>query len=358
MLHAVIMAGGSGTRFWPQSRKKTPKQLLRLAGDRTMIQQTADRCRSWVDSSRMWVVTNEVQADATIAQLPEIPQQNVLLEPAARNTAPCVGLAAIQILEQDPDGIMFVLPADHVIRTDENFAAAAHKAVAAVEEDSSRLVLFGVIPTFAATGYGYIERGDVVSKEKPRVYRVSAFREKPHRELAEEYVRDGRFFWNCGIFCWKAQTIVDLLKQYEPELHAGLLRIADGIRNNRGKQTIEEEFPRLKSISIDYAVLERAQNVVVIEAPFHWDDVGSWLSLPRLNGHDSNGNTIDGPFCGIDTQGCIVRTTDDHLVATLGLRNVIIVHTDDATLVADAAQSERIKEILQQLEKQDRREYL
>lgn len=358
MLHAVIMAGGSGTRFWPQSRRKTPKQLLRLAGSRTMIQQTADRCRSWVDPSRLWVVTNEVQAAATIAQLPEIPTENVLLEPAARNTAPCVGLAAIQILEQDPDGIMFVLPADHVIRTEEAFAAAAHKAVVAVEEDASRLVLFGVIPAFAATGYGYIERGDVVSAASPRLYRVSAFREKPHRELAEEYVRDGRFFWNCGIFCWKAQTIVDLLKQYEPELHAGLMQIADGIRNHRGRDVIAEEFPSLKSISIDYAVLERAQNVVVIEAPFHWDDVGSWLSLPRLNGSDSNGNTVDGPFCGVDTQGCIVRTTDDHLIATLGLRNVIIVHTGDATLVADASQSERIKEILLQLEKQDRHEYL
>ena len=358
MLHAVIMAGGSGTRFWPQSRKKTPKQLLRLAGSRTMIQQTADRCRSWVDSSRVWVVTNEVQAAATIAQLPEVPPGNVLLEPAARNTAPCVGLAAIQILEQDPDGIMFVLPADHVIETDEAFAAAAHKAVAAVAEDASRLVLFGVIPTFAATGYGYIERGDVVSAEAPRLYRVSAFREKPHRTLAEEYIRDGRFFWNCGIFCWKARTIIDLLEQHEPELHAGLMRIAEGIRKDGGSDVIAREFPSLKSISIDYAVLERAQNVVVIEAPFRWDDVGSWLSLPRLNGSDSDGNTIDGPFCGIDTQGCIVRTTDDHLIATLGLRNVIIVHTGDATLVADAAQSERIKEILAQLEKQDRREYL
>ncbi len=358
MLHAVIMAGGSGTRFWPQSRRRTPKQLLRLAGKRTMIQQTADRCRDWVDVSRLWIVTNEVQAEATIAQLPEVPPGNVLLEPAARNTAPCVGLAAIQILEQDPDAIMFVMPADHVIQTDEAFASAARRAVEAVEGDDSRLVLFGVTPTFPATGYGYIERGDLVADSAPRLYRVNAFREKPHRALAEEYLRDGRFFWNCGIFCWKAQTIVALLKQHEPELYAGLMRIADGIHHGRSREVITEEFPSLKSISIDYAVLERAQNVVVIEAPFQWDDVGSWLSLPRLIGHDADGNTIDGPFCGVDTQGCIIRTTDDHLIATLGLRNVIIVHTGDATLVADTAQSERIKEILGQLEKQDRQAYL
>jgi len=358
MLHAVIMAGGSGTRFWPQSRRRTPKQLLRLAGKRTMIQQTADRCRDWVDLSRLWIVTNEVQAEATIAQLPEVPPANVLLEPAARNTAPCVGLAAIQILEQDPDAIMFVMPADHVIQTDEAFASAARRAVEAVEGDDSRLVLFGVTPTFPATGYGYIERGDLVAGSAPRLYRVNAFREKPHRALAEEYLRDGRFFWNCGIFCWKAQTIVALLKQHEPELYAGLMRIADGIHAGRSREVIRDECPALKSISIDYAVLERAQNVVVIESPFHWDDVGSWLSLPRLIGHDADGNTIDGPFCGVDTQGCIIRTTDDHLIATLGLRNVIIVHTGDATLVADAAQSERIKEILGQLEKQDRQAYL
>ena len=151
---------------------------------------------------------------------------------------------------------------------------------------------------------------------------------------------------------------MNLLKQLEPELHAGLMRIAAGIHNGRGLEVIADEFPSLKSISIDYAVLERAQNVVVIEAPFQWDDVGSWLSLPRLNGCDADGNTIDGPFCGVDTQGCIVRTTDDHLIATLGLRNVVIVHTDDATLVADATQSERIKEILSQLELQKRQEFL
>ena len=358
MLHAVIMAGGSGTRFWPQSRKKMPKQLLRLAGNRTMIQQTADRCQSWVDTANIWVVTNDVQADATKSQLPDLPTENLLLEPAARNTAPCVGLAAIQILERYPDGIMFVLPADHVIQTDESFATAARRAVDVVEEDSSRLVLFGVIPTFPATGYGYIERSEALSEATPRLYQVNAFREKPHRELAEEYLRAGRYFWNCGIFCWKAQTIIDLLEQFEPELHAGLMRISKGIRENQTRQVIAEEFPALKSISIDYAVLERAQNVVVIEAPFQWDDVGSWLSLPRLNGCDSNGNTIDGAFCGIDTQGCIVRTTDDHLIATLGLRNMIIVHTGDATLVVDAAQAERIKEIMGQLEKQGRETYL
>jgi mannose-1-phosphate guanylyltransferase len=358
MLHAVIMAGGSGTRFWPQSRQKTPKQLLRLAGERTMIQQTADRCLDWVYQAQMWIVTNAVQADATIAQLPNVPLENVLMEPVARNTAPCVGLAAINILAQDPDGIMLVMPADHVISTNDAFASAIRKGVAAIEEDASALVLFGVIPNFPATGYGYIERGELVSEIAPRAYRVNAFREKPHQSLAEEFLRDGRFFWNCGIFCWKAQTIIDLLKQFEPELHAGLMEIADGIRKGSGVAVMANIFPQLKSISIDYAVLERAQNVVVVEAPFQWDDVGSWLALPRLNGSDADRNTIDGLHCGVDTQNCIVRTTEGHLIATLGLRNLIIVHTADATLVADASESERIKEVLCELERQGHQEYI
>lgn len=358
MLHAVIMAGGSGTRFWPQSRKKTPKQLLSLAGRRTMIQQTLDRCSAWVSAENSWVVTNAVQADAVREQLPSLPAGNVLVEPAARNTAACVGLAALEILRRDPEGIMFVMPADHVIHTDEAFSRAALRAVSIVQQSPESLVLFGVIPTFPSTGYGYIERGTRLDTETPTLFQVQAFREKPQQAVAEQYLRDGRYFWNCGIFCWKAATIMNLLQQYEPELAAGLREIDAAAETPDYPQVLAQKFPLLKSISIDYAVLERAQNVCVLEAPFQWDDVGSWLSLPRLNGSDAQGNTTDGLFAGVDTQGCIVRTSDDHLVATLGLRNLIIVHTPDATLVADAAQSERIKQLLDLLTEQQLQQYL
>ncbi|HAP08239.1 MAG TPA: mannose-1-phosphate guanyltransferase [Planctomycetaceae bacterium] len=358
MLHAVIMAGGSGTRFWPQSRKKTPKQLLSLAGRRTMIQQTLDPCSAWVSAENSWVVTNAVQADAVREQLPSLPAGNVLVEPAARNTAACVGLAALEILRRDPEGIMFVMPADHVIRTDEAFSRAALRAVSIVQQSPESLVLFGVIPTFPSTGYGYIERGTRLDTETPTLFQVQAFREKPQQAVAEQYLRDGRYFWNCGIFCWKAATIMNLLQQYESELAAGLREIDAAAETPDYPQVLAQKFPLLKSISIDYAVLERAQNVCVLEAPFQWDDVGSWLSLPRLNGSDAQGNTTDGLFAGVDTQGCIVRTSDDHLVATLGLRNLIIVHTPDATLVADAAQSERIKQLLDLLTEQQLQQYL
>lgn len=358
MLHAVIMAGGSGTRFWPQSRHETPKQLLRLAGERTMIQQTADRCRDWVAPERTWIVTNHAQAAKTGDQLPEIPACNILIEPAARNTAPCVGLAAIRILHEDPDGIMFVLPADHVIQPLEAFTAAARTAAKIVEQSPERLVLFGVTPTFPATGYGYIERGPLISESSPPVFDVVTFREKPLQEIAEQYLRAGRFYWNCGIFCWKARTIVDLLAKFEPEIHERLMRIAEGLRSGTEAAVIATEFPQMKSIAIDVAVLERATGVTVIEAPFGWDDVGSWLAVPRLSGRDENGNTIDGAFCGVNTTDCIVRTTGDHLVATLGVSNLIIVHTPDATLVADASQSERIKEVLTKLQAEGRSAWL
>lgn len=351
MLHAVIMAGGSGTRFWPQSRNRMPKQLLKLAGDRTMIQQTLDRCDGMIDPANAWVVTNAVQVEQTQQQLPEMPGKNVLVEPMARNTAPCIGLAAAHALKHDPDAIMFVMPADHVISPREVFQAAALKAVSVVEADPERLVMFGVTPAFPATGYGYIERGAAFAQVDGS-FDVKSFREKPKLELAEQYVESGNFYWNCGIFCWKAATILDQLKQHEPDMYERLQRIVAAIDTDAYDSVLADEFPQMNSISIDYAVLERATGATVIEAPFTWDDVGSWLAVPRLAGEDENGNTIDGPFAGIDTKNCIVRTTDGHLIATLGVDDLIIVHTEDATLVARKQDSERIKELLEEIKQQ------
>ena len=357
MLHAIVMAGGSGTRFWPQSRQQMPKQLLKLAGDRTMIQQTIDRCNGLIAPEHSWVVTNAVQVEKTRLQLPELPAENVLVEPQARNTAPCVGLAAVHALHRDPDAIMFVMPADHVISPSEVFQEAARQAVAVVEQDPDRLVLFGITPTFPSTGYGYIECGNAISK-KDGVFDVKAFREKPQLELAEQYVAAGNFYWNCGIFCWRADTILRQLERYEPEMYLRLLTIQAVIGTNAYDDVLAEEFPRMNSTSIDYAVLERASGVSVIEAPFLWDDVGSWLAVPRLAGEDSNGNTTDGNFVGIDTKNCIVRSQGDHLIATLGVDDLIIVHTEDATLIARKQDSERLKEVLAELKQQGQDTYL
>ena len=357
MLHAVIMAGGSGTRFWPQSREKMPKQLLKLSGDRTMIQQTVDRCSGLIRPEHSWIVTNAVQATATSNQLPEIPSENVLVEPQARNTAPCVGLAAIHALHRDPDAVMLIMPADHVISTSGEFQNAVKQAADVVETQPDRLVMFGIAPTFPSTGFGYIERGSAL-QDVEHAFEVAAFHEKPQLQLAEQYVASGNFYWNCGIFCWKAETILNQLLQHEPDTYQRLQRIGQVIGQDAYNRVLGEEFPQMNSISIDCAVLERATGATVIEAPFRWDDVGSWLAVPRLAEQDESGNTIEGPFVGVDTKDCIVRTPENHLVATLGVSDLIIVQTDDATLVAHKRDSERIKELLLKLKEQDGSEYL
>lgn len=357
MLHAVIMAGGSGTRFWPQSRRELPKQLLKLAGDRTMIQQTLDRCDGLVEEKNAWVVTNARQADRTREQLPGLPPDNVLVEPAARNTAPCIGLAAIHVLKRDPEAVMFVMPADHVIQPTSAFQEAARTAVSVVERDPEQLVLFGVPPTYPATGFGYIEREAPV-EGVDRAFRVQAFREKPDPETAEDYVQSGNFYWNCGIFCWKAATILKHLEQREADTYQRLCRVGDAIGTDAYAETLAAEFPEMNSISIDYAILEQASEVTVIEAPYEWDDAGSWLAVPRLIGKSDAGNTVQGLHVGVDTTNCIIRSTDDHLVATLGVDDLIVVHTSDATLVARREDSERVKEILNKLRSDGNEEYL
>jgi mannose-1-phosphate guanylyltransferase len=350
MQHAVIMAGGSGTRFWPQSRRTRPKQLLRLAGPRTMIQDTFDRTASWIGPERTWIVTNAAQAAETQRQLPEVPPENVLVEPCGRNTAPCIGLAAVQIAAQDPEATMLVMPADHVIRPPEVFRQSVERAIAIVERDPGALVLFGVPPAYPATGFGYIERGEPLSDRDTAAFHVAAFREKPDRATAEGYLRSGRFYWNCGIFVWRAGRILAALAEHEPAIHERLTTLQGAVGRANWDPVLAAEFPRMKSISIDYAVLERAQGVVVLEAPFEWDDVGSWPALARLLGQDDAGNTIDGPFCGVNTRGCIVRSADPgHLVAATGVDDLIIVHTPDATLVARRDDENGLKQLVERL---------
>jgi mannose-1-phosphate guanylyltransferase len=359
MLHAVIMAGGSGTRFWPQSRHSLPKQLLKLAGTRTMIQQAVDRTSPWIADECTWIVTNAAQAAETKTQLPEVPADNVLIEPCGRNTAPCIGLAAIQLLARDPDATMLVMPADHVISPNDVFQQAVERAVLLIERQPDALVLFGVRPTTAATGFGYIERGDALADSDGTAYRVESFREKPDADTAQTYVKAGRFYWNCGIFVWRAGQILTALEQFEPEMHARLSKLRDAVGTTNWETALAEEFPAMTSISIDYAVLERAAGVFVVEAPFDWDDVGSWPALERLIGVDGDGNTIDAPFVGVDTHGCIVRSTDDnHLIAVAGMEDCIIVHTPDATLVARKSDADAVRKLVKLCEEQGYERFL
>ena len=315
-----------------------------------MIQDTIARGEGWLKPSQQWVVTNQVQAKQARAQLPELPTENVLIEPCGRNTAPCIGLAAIHILHRDPDGVMLVMPADHVIRPNEKFREAAQRAAAVVAQQPETFVLFGVVPTYPSTGFGYIQRTEETQGSYKMSYLVRTWREEPHETTASSYLKAGSYYWNCGIFVWRARAILDALKEYEPEMYAGLVKIADSLGKPDEQDVLHREFPKLNSISVDYAVLERSPNTTVIEAPFEWDDLGSWYALPRLLGQDDNQNTIDGPHVGLQTRGCIIRTDDNHLVATIGLEDCIVVHTPDATLVARRDDENAVKQLVALIE--------
>lgn len=356
MLYAVIMAGGTGTRFWPSSRKLLPKQFLTLAGPQTMLQSTVERCQPWIPLSQVRIVTNALQAAEVARELPAVAPSQIVIEPCGRNTAPCIGLAAIQLLQADPDAVMIVLPADHVIQPVETFRLAVEQATTIVRNSPGTFVLFGVPPTYPATGFGYIERG--APRSEPGAFQVAAFREKPTRPVAEEFLRGGRHYWNCGIFVWRAAAILEALQEFQPAIFEGLQRIVLHSQAKGWEHALEVEFPQMTSISIDHGVLEKARDVVVLEAPFAWDDVGSWLALQRLLGVDAQGNTVSGLHCGIETQGCVIRSSDEHLIATLGVEGLIVVHTPDATLVASKSNENSIRDLVAELERRGLMKYL
>lgn len=358
-MYATIMAGGAGTRFWPASRKATPKQLLNLSGNRSMIQATVDRLEGLCSGEELLIVTNQSLVDPIAEQLPEIPRSSIIGEPAKRDTAPCVGLAAAWVAAKDPEATMVVMPADHVIEPDDVFRDALKHAASLVEEDPTRIVTFGIAPSYPAECFGYIERaGDSSNEMKFPSFAVEKFREKPDLETAKQFLAAGSFYWNAGIFVWKAKTVLDALKQHEPEMFARIEAIANSIGSPEFDSTLQTEFTAIKGTSIDYAVMERYDNVMVVEAPFSWDDLGNWSAIPRQQGVDESGNTVIGEHLGIDTENAIVRSEDGHLIVTIGMKDCIVVHTENATLVASREDEAKIKQVVSELEKRDWKQYL
>jgi mannose-1-phosphate guanylyltransferase len=364
MLHAIIMAGGSGTRFWPESRSALPKQLLQLVGKQTMIQATAARLGKLVPPDRTLVVTNQRLVQEVGRQLPGLPPGQIVGEPAKRDTAPCIGLAALLVLRQDPDATMAVMPSDHVIASNEEFQAAIRLGVELVESAPSRIVTFGIRPTYPAESFGYIERGERLQTSAdragsaPAVFRVRRFREKPRAEVARQFVAAGEFYWNSGIFVWKAQTILSALEQHQPQMCQHLRAIVDAWGTPRQAAVFEREFLAIQGVSIDYAVMEHASDIAVVEAPFQWDDVGSWQAIGRLQASDGDGNTIQAKHLGLNTRGTIVRGPDNHLIVTLGVTDSIVVHTPDATLVANKHDEESIRQLVKLIEERGWQQYL
>ena len=350
MLFAIIMAGGSGTRFWPKSRRDRPKQLPTLHGDATMLQQTVARIAPLVPLDRVLIVTGADQAEATRAQLPDLPAENVIAEPCPRDTAPCVGLAAQIVARRDPEATMVVMPADHVIQPAESFLAAVNASLAVIEADPSSLVTFGVKPTRPETGYGYIERGELVDTiDGIAVHRVVQFREKPDRETAERFLESGGFAWNAGIFLWRARTILDEIQRHRPGLGEALDRVGAAWDTPDWTDVLNREFPKMERTPIDRAVMEKAANVKVLEVLYDWNDVGDWRALQALVPPDESGNTIQGNVLPTETTNSILVSDDGGLIATLGLDDVVVIQSGKATLVARKDQLDKLKALVESL---------
>jgi mannose-1-phosphate guanylyltransferase len=358
MLHAMIMAGGGGTRFWPRSRQRRPKQFLTVTGDRSLLQQAFDRIEP-LAAGRTWIITGQAYVEETAQQLPGVSRDHIVGEPMGRDTAACIGLGAALILKQDPTGVMVVTPADHVIEPARSFAQAVQVAAQMAEESAQSLITFGIPPSQPATGYGYIQRGEEVAKRQGiSVFRVQGFREKPSLSLAQGYVNGGQYYWNSGIFVWRASTILSVLQQLRPQLYAAVLRIAEAWSTPAQDEVLRREYPALEKISIDYAVMEKAREVLVVHAPFRWDDVGSWLALERMNPQDADSNTVLATHAGIETNGCVIVAEPGKLVTTIGVSNLLIVQDGDSILIANRDEEGTVKQMVDLLKQRGLEKYL
>ena len=353
-VYGVIMAGGGGTRFWPLSRREEPKQLLNLSGKDLMINETIDRIAGVADKKDIFIVTNEAQMPKMEKAVEgRVARDHILAEPAARNTAACIGYAAMEILKKYGDGIMCVFPSDHFVKNQEEFTRILGLAVEAAERED-KLITLGITPTFPSTGYGYIR----FDRSAPGVAKqVLEFKEKPDEETAKRYLASGEYSWNSGMFVWKASTILEKFKELLPEIYACLEKIGDAMNTAEEARVIAEIYPMIPSISIDYGILEKSSDVLVISAEFCWNDVGSWDNLGVLYEEDENGNVLAGNQINIDTKNCI-SYSGKRLIATVGVENLIIVETEDAVLVCDKSRAQDVKRIVDQLKAEGREEYL
>jgi len=354
-LYAVIMAGGSGTRFWPLSREAMPKQLLRIDGGETLIQQTIARVSPLVPIDRIYIVTNKNHAEQIRFQVPEIRKENYIIEPVAKNTAAAIGLAAIHINHYNPDGVMAVLAADHVIRHKDRFLDTLKDACGIAR--SGYLVTIGIKPTRPETGYGYIEAGDNIANQGFQIFSVRRFVEKPDVQTARGYVEAGSYYWNSGMFVWRAGVILDEISRHMVPLYKGLKEIESSLGQGTEDFVTGEIFSKLESISIDYGVMEKSDKVAVVPADLGWNDVGSWTALDEISNRDANGNVITGNVVDVDSKDSIIYATN-RLVATLGLKDTVVVDTEDATLICRKDMAQDVKKIVMELKRRGAEEHV
>jgi mannose-1-phosphate guanylyltransferase len=347
--YAVVMAGGKGERFWPQSRVSHPKQLLRLIGNLTLIEQTVERLVPLIKLENIIVITNQEYVAPMRSLLSQLPKENIIGEPVGRDTAPCIGLAAGVVKARGgDDAVMIMLPSDHAIQDSTGMQKVLQKSAEVAQTGS--IVTIGVNPSFASTGYGYIHCGAVTEeKDGVKFFRSLGFKEKPDTKTAEKLVAEGCYKWNSGMFIWTVDTIMTALQQFIPCLNTTAIKLCEAEKNGTLEQSLLELYPACQKISIDYAIMEKVSNVIVAECIFDWDDVGSWTALRNQIKPNENNNVIRGLYEGIDSENNIIVGESKHLIATIDVDNLIVVHTDDATLICNAKSAQRIKELVQKI---------
>lgn len=348
MNYVVILAGGIGERLWPKSRVSMPKHLQAIVGDKTMFQQAVERVRGFVDIKNVYVVTAETQKKIILKQVPDLIPQNVIGEPVGKNTAAAIGVAATVINSKDENAVMASLHSDHYINNVASFRRVL-KDCCSIAEETGAIVTIGIKPDYPNTGYGYIHFAEKMKyKYKTVFHRAAGFKEKPDAKTAMKYLKSGSYLWNSGMFIWKTSVILDEISKYMPQLFKGCAKL----RHSVGKPVFDKELKKvynsLESIPIDTGIMEKANNVIMAEAAFDWDDVGSWLSVENHLRKDKSGNVVQGRFIGIDTSGCIIDSGDS-IVATVGVKDLVVVHVGDATLVCHKSRAQDVKEIVREL---------
>ncbi len=357
MMHAVIMAGGSGTRLWPRSRKDRPKQFHTLTSERSLLQETVNRLDPAVDAEHTHIIANKMHLRTIKEQLGDVPETNIICEPVGKNTAPAVGIMAVILEARDPDAIMLVLPADHFIAKGEDFRRLLKLAEDTIRKDDCLMTL-GIKPTYPETGYGYIEIANEYEEVgDDTIFWVKSFREKPDKDTAQKYVASWRYVWNSGMFIWKASSILNRFKKYAPEIYEGLMRYKAAIGTPEEAGELARVYKSFPSISIDYAILEKSEKVLVIPADIGWSDIGSWSALHELMSFDGQTNVVVGRHVELDTHNCLIHG-GSRLIATVGLDNMVVVDTEDVLLIVPKGRSQDVKMLLDKLEAQDKTEYL
>jgi mannose-1-phosphate guanylyltransferase len=363
-VYAVVMAGGGGTRFWPWSREKRPKQMLPILSDRSMIWETVERIRPFVPAERIYIVTARSQVADLRREIPRIPGKNFLAEPVGRNTAPCLCLAAVRIRRQDPRGLMVVLSADHYIGNRQGFWQTLRAGVDFARREDY-LVTLGVAPTAPETGYGYIEKGKTLAKIGGfPILQARSFREKPPLPKAKAYLRSGKYLWNSGMFVWRADVFREALRRHLPALFEAMRPLETSLGIRGGEKTLERVYADCPAISVDYGILEKAGNVALIEGRFSWNDVGSWAALGKIFPPDNKGNArilrpraARGQTLLLDSSGCLVRT-EEKLIALVGMKDTVVVEAGNALLVCPRDRSQDVRRVLEELKARGWKEYL